>query len=198
VRQPTKKFKEKGTFLSITLQCAIKAGKCRLFVKASATILCVRRGISLTILLWWISGMPQEIIYLSNVFQFNQWNQLFSPKLPTRTENRDTTSTTTCPACARQEQTHERAWDKPTRAKNIGENKPKCNNLENVIFKVSKFPGPSLPKTYAIWLTESKGYSRVPSGTYKLEDRTCSLEFGRFVRLALCFRNLLAAIWAVS
>jgi len=34
---------------SMTLRCAIKAGEGRLFVKASATILCVRSEISLTI-----------------------------------------------------------------------------------------------------------------------------------------------------
>ena len=50
VRQAPKNFKEKGTCPSITLWCAIKAGKNRLCVKASATTLCVRRGISLTIL----------------------------------------------------------------------------------------------------------------------------------------------------
>ena len=49
MKQPRKNFKEKGTCPSITLQCAIKAGEGRLFVKASATILCVRRKISLPV-----------------------------------------------------------------------------------------------------------------------------------------------------
>jgi len=51
LRQFLKNFKEKGTCPNITLWlgCAIKAGAGSLFVNASATILCLRSGISLTI-----------------------------------------------------------------------------------------------------------------------------------------------------
>ena len=49
MRQPPQNLKEKGTCPKITLRCPIKAGEGRLFVKASAIILCVRRGISLII-----------------------------------------------------------------------------------------------------------------------------------------------------
>jgi len=50
-RQPPTNFKEKGTCPNMTLRCAIQAGEGIRFstVNVSATILCMRNGISLTI-----------------------------------------------------------------------------------------------------------------------------------------------------